>query len=293
METVILAMLRRLRRSALSISLSISVLLCGGAAIAQNGHDSILFQNGQSGQLVNWFLSGASEQGIVPLTDPGTPEWQVVGSADLDADQKPDLVFQNRQTGQLVYWLMNGTSLRQVGYMNPSSPGPLYWKAVALADLNGDSHPDILFQNQQTGELVYWMMNGSALVSYGYLAAPGSVIWKVAAAGDLTGDGQADILFQNQQSGQLVYWQMNHTTYVRYGYLTDPGSTDWKVVGIGDFDGDTHRDLLFQNQGTGQLVYWLMNGVDLSAIGYINPDNPGSATWRAAVVWNIPSRQPL
>jgi thermitase len=36
------------------------------------------------------------------------------------------------------------------------------WKAVALVDINGDHVPDIVFQNQTSGDLYYWLMAWSS-----------------------------------------------------------------------------------------------------------------------------------
>jgi hypothetical protein len=90
-----------------------------------------------------------------------SPVWQVVGTPDLDGDGKSDILWRNQQTGQLVYYLMDGVVRKPggVGTLTPSVVDPV-WNVVGTPDLDGDGKPDILWRNQQTGQLVYWFMNG-------------------------------------------------------------------------------------------------------------------------------------
>jgi hypothetical protein len=180
-----------------------ALLLVPAPASAQTGALSILLQDTGTGRLLNWQMNGTNRTSYGYLTDPGGTGWQVVGTADFNNDGKPDILFQNAQSGQLVYWIMDGTSLVRWGYINPSIPGPIEWKVVATVDLTSDGQPDILFQNQNTGELVYWVMSGTTLVRYGYLPNPGPD-WKAVATGLFSGNNSRDILLQNQQSGQLI-----------------------------------------------------------------------------------------
>ena len=245
-----------------SARLSVIVLLSLVSLLTLSlpGKSDILFQNQQTGQLVNWAMNGTTLVNYSYATDPQSTVWKVVGAADFDGDGKSDLLFQNQQTGQLLYWIMNGTTLVRWDFIAASATGMTGWKVVAVADLNGDNNPDILLQNQTTGDIVYWIMNGTTFVRYGFLPNPGSLDWQVVGAGDFNGDGSPDILLQNQTTGDIVYWIMNGITFVRYGFLPNPGSVNWRVAGITDFNGDGKPDILFQNRQTGTLVYWLMNG---------------------------------
>ena len=198
---------------------------------------------------------------------PGDTAWKVVGPGDFNGDGTPDILFQNQQTGQLVYWQMNGSSYVQWYYINPSLPGPLDWKVVAVTDLNGDGQSDIVFQNQSNGQIVYWIMNGATLSYWAYLPDPGSTDWVVVGAGDFAGNGSNGLLFQNKQTGEIVYWEMNGTTFVNYGFIGGPMATDMKVVGVDDFDGDGQPDILLQSQQTGFLTYWLLNGHTVKGSG--------------------------
>jgi len=248
-----------------------------------DGKGDILFQNQRTGQLVYWLMDGISMTSIGTTNpgDPGSPDWKMVGTGDFNGDGKPDMLFQNEKTGLLMYWMMNGSTMIASGAISPDNPGSLDWRVVAVADFNSDGKPDILFQNQSTGQLVCWLMNGTKLISYTLLANPGSPAWKVVGAADFNGDGKPDLLLQNQQTGQMIYWLMNGITLITYRYVNSSAPLDWKVVGIIDFNRDGNSDLLFQNQKTGDLMYWLMAGSTMLSAGSLNPSNPGWPDWKA------------
>jgi aromatic ring-cleaving dioxygenase len=155
----------------------------GTADFDGNGSSDLLFQNSSTGQLVYWLMNRFSliQPGFISPSDPGSPLWRVVGLADFNGDGQPDILFQNSSTGDLVVWLMNGTDLAEIGVLHPSTPGA-GWQAASIIDLNNDGKPDILFQNQSTGQIVYWLLNGGDLVQWGYLnpADPGGPTWRLA-----------------------------------------------------------------------------------------------------------------
>jgi len=44
------------------------------------------------------------------------------------------------------------------------------FKVVGVGDINGDRHPDLVFQNQATGQAVMWFMNGVNFLGGGPLS---------------------------------------------------------------------------------------------------------------------------
>jgi len=274
---------------AVTIALFVLIAIIAHTNIARA---DILFQNVQTGAIQDWALNGVQQSGNTALPNPGSSEWKIVGSGDFTGDTLPDLLLQSTSTGQLVYWAMSGTQLRSWGYINPTNPG-VGWKVVAVADLNRDGHPDIIFQNQNTGDLVYWLMNGFNLIRWGYLVYPGSASWTVVGTGDFNRDGNQDLLLQDRQSGTLVYWEMNGTSLVSWSNLSpnSPGA-QWRVVGVGDLNNDGFPDVVFQNTFSGQLAYWLLNGVTEISAGNIQPTTPG-AGWSAVLVWTPQSIRPF
>jgi alpha-tubulin suppressor-like RCC1 family protein len=137
-------------------------------------------------------------------------------------------------------------------------------------DLNGDGSPDLLFQNQTTGALSYWLLNGAAPITTGTIPGSSNPLWQIVAVADLNGDGHPDLIWQNQATGVVVYWLMNGTTKIGSGTISGSSNPLLKVVAVADLNGDGHPDLIFQNQATGMVVYWLMNGTTEIGSGTIS-----------------------
>ncbi|GAA5221499.1 FG-GAP repeat domain-containing protein [Membranihabitans marinus] len=133
-------------------------------------------------------------------------------SADLNKDGYPDIVFCPNKSGiqhprrfLKIYWgTANGWSSNLCLGMLPVNDV----SSVEIADLNGDSWPDLLtlnsnawLPNQPSGKIlrVYW---GSAhsfqLNSYTDIGLEGA---SEIICEDFTGDGKVDILYANQNGG--------------------------------------------------------------------------------------------
>ena len=88
----------------------------------------------------------------------------------------------------------------------PTAPG-----CVTGTDFNGDSQPDLIWQNDSTWQVVVWYMGGSqGAVPQGWtwLSQAGVPGWRIVAARDFNGDGKPDLVWQNDNTRQvsgLVY----------------------------------------------------------------------------------------
>ena len=87
--------------------------------------------------------------------------WDLIATADGNADGKADFYWRNPTTGALAVWYMNGGAIQSTGVWCIGSG----WNLVAVGDLNGDNHSDIFWRNPSTGALAYWFMNGATVVS--------------------------------------------------------------------------------------------------------------------------------
>jgi hypothetical protein len=91
-------------------------------------------------------------------------------------------VFQNTSTFTLFVWFMHGTSMFAGSFTTPSNPGN-GWNVVGAADVDGDGQRDLLIQNQSTGQVAYWALDGTTQIYVGVPrpSNPGGNVWKLVA----------------------------------------------------------------------------------------------------------------
>lgn len=214
---------------------------------------------------------------------------------DFDGDGFPDLVFED-DGGFLGLWSMQGIQMVWAQFLRPPTTGDSKWRVAGSGDWNGDGAEDLLFQHED-GTLAVWLMKGTQLETLKLLepSNPGDSRWRVVGTGDMNGDGQRDIVFQHED-GALAVWFMKGTKIQNAQYLepANPGDNQWRVAAVGDIDGDHKEDLLFQHRD-GTLGVWLMDGTKLLSASLLNPDSPGSGSWRlvGAADWNHDGKSDL
>jgi hypothetical protein len=161
------------------------------------------------------------------------------------------------------------------------------------SDFNADGKPDLIWQNTTTGQVYYWLMDGLALSSSGYLynGNPVGLQWQIAGVGDMNSDGKPDLIWRNTSTGTIYYWLMNGLNISTSGYLYDGNSVglEWQVAGVGDMNADGKPDLIWRNISTGTIYYWLMDGLNLSSSGYLYGGNPVGLEWQVAGIADMNS----
>jgi hypothetical protein len=226
-----------------------------------DNHADFVWQNGQTGERVIWFLrNGVYQTGTHLPTI--SPEWQIASAADFNADGHADLVWQNSQNGQRAIWfLWNGVRTSELHF----GPVPLEWQIASAADFNGDGHSDLVWQNLRTGQRDIWFMRNGALLTAAMVANVPTE-WRIAGATDFNADGFADLAWQNVRTGERVMWFLRDAQYQSGIYLPTVG-TEWQIAAAGDYNDDGHGDLAWQNTITGERVMWfLRNGSYQSGI---------------------------
>jgi hypothetical protein len=142
-----------------------------------NGHPDLLWQQDGTNEPVVWYMGGTDGSSLLSskaLYAP-VPGWRIVGVADLDGNGHPDLLWQQDGTNEPVVWYMggdDGSSLLSDKVLYGPLPG---WRIVGVADLDGEGHPDLLWQQDGTNWPVVWYMggaDGSSLLSSKALYAP-------------------------------------------------------------------------------------------------------------------------
>jgi hypothetical protein len=246
-----------------------------------DGDTDIIWQNTSTGDVSVWYMHGQTWMGNWDYIARGIPtEWKLVGTTDVNFDGNTDLIWQNNSTGDVTVWYMNGaTWTGNWAYLGRGVP--LQWKIVAIADLNADGQSDLIWQNTQTGDVAYWIINGTNQGGTGFIANNIPLDWKVAGSADLNNDGKADLIWQNTTTGDVVVWYMNGISWSgNYDYIAHNVPTQWSLVGVMSISNVYPANLVWRNTTTGDVTVWDMSGATWTGNwGYIAQGVP--------LVWQI------
>lgn len=170
--------------------------------------------------------------------------WTIAATADFNADGYPDILWRNTTSQNLVIWTIQGhTKLGNI-IPSPSAAVDVNWEVVGAQDVNADGHPDLIFCNTTSGNVVIWYMDANMVrITGGFTTptSPAGLGWRVVATGDFglgTGSerpavlGSADLIWQNQTTGRLVVWHLNRAGERTSGGLLTPSlpAAEYPVV---------------------------------------------------------------
>ena len=266
--------------------------VAGVADFDGNGEPDVVWLNNSTRQVtVNYYgFGGAVYQSWNNLNN-GVAGWHVVGTGDFDGNGVPDLVWQNDSTRQVTvnyYGGAGGAVYQGWAYLNAAGvPG---WSVVAVADMNGDGVPDLIWQNDTTNQVTvnyYGGAGGAVYQGWNWLNSVGEPAgWLVVGAADFDGNGTPDLVWQNSATRQITvnyYGGVGGATYKGWTYLNAAGVPGWTVVGASDFDGNGFPDLVLESDTTGQAIVDYYGGAGgavyqgSNSLGFANPG------WRAIV----------
>lgn len=205
---------------------------------------------------------------------------------DFDGDGRAELVFRSNSAGeQNKVWFMNGTARIGEAAITPSADGA-EWQMRGQDDLDGNGTTDLVFRNQGTGQLQFWLMNGTSRAGSAEplrgASAP-ALDWELAATADFDGDGRADLVWRNLATQKLAIWTMSGAT--RVGSLTpSPDQAvdgNWAVAAAVDCNNDGYVDLVWYNSTSGKVVTWYLDAQAVRRSGqFTAPSSAGDNNWR-------------
>jgi len=183
--------------------------------------------------------------------DAGFNPW-AVAVRDLDDDGRSDIVVTNRalapNTGNTVTVLRNtseGGVVRFAGKVSfLTGFGP---RSIAIADLDGDSRPDLAVANQDSGSVSVLRNLGNCTfgprTDYPTAQSPLSI-----AVADLNGDGRPDLATacRSANAASVLLNAGNGVFATRRDFLADSSPSS---IAIGDLDGDGRFDIAMINGG--------------------------------------------
>lgn len=174
-------------------------------------------------------------------------------TTDLNGDQKTDFVGSSEEfsgSGQVVVWLSNGSgTLTEAVY--PTEPFRI--KSLSVADVTGDSIPDVLIVGinaKEQGLLTLRLLPGRADGTLG----PSVVINDRVASTDVLaaqfdGDAIADLVFAVNTTTEgdvlLVLRATGNGSFIERQRIPLPADSNFGQVRLaaGDFNGDGRRDI--------------------------------------------------
>jgi hypothetical protein len=158
----------------------------------------------------------------------------------------------------------------------PLTPTPTPTPRAAVADFNGDGHPDLVIQNAATHQTVIGYLNDNVVVGAAY--GPGLPAgWRLEAVADFNRDSYPDYALFIPTTRQTIIGYLSGPTVIGAAYGPAlPGG--WELVATADFDGDGHPDCVLYKPSTRQTV-----------IGYLNNNVVVGAAYGPTLLvgWNL------
>jgi hypothetical protein len=220
-------------------------------------------------------------QNITATTNP-----VAIAVADINGDGLPDVVLAYAtSSNNISVWLGKG---------NDKKGNPLFIKptqsftatspvAVAVGDVNGDGHLDVVTASA-TGTVTVLLGTGTGTFQPPTIPPATGKTPVAVALGDVNGDGKLDIVTANTD-GSLSEWLGNGTGTFQAATNSVPftGLTPVSLAG-GDFNGDGKFDLAIGNGASGQVSVLLGNGTGNFVLATQNPSlSPGDSATAVAV----------
>jgi hypothetical protein len=179
---------------------------------------------------------------------------------DVNGDGIQDLVVLNDERGgigtiSVLLGTVAGAFKAPSVYSVGTSPNDL-----AVADINGDHHPDLLAVNTDDNTMSVLLGNGDGTfqpqVTYPAGTTPAGI-----AVGDFNGDGKLDAVVTNDQSGVSILLGNGDGTFQAPIFTAEKGA--FSPAAVADFNGDSKLDIVIANfEFNGNMLFVMFGNGD-------------------------------
>lgn len=131
-----------------------------------DGYPDLIWQHTESGLIAVWYMTQTTLRSGEALSPAQVPDlrWKIVAAGDVNQDGFPDLFWHHATTGEIAVWHMRDRVALSGSALTPARVSDLAWQIRGASDLDGNGHPDLIWQNTTTHEVAAWLMNGLRLV---------------------------------------------------------------------------------------------------------------------------------
>lgn len=242
------------------------------AIIGRAGSTTSLYRfNGQAGGTF------AAPTIIGTAMHAGEYDSSTVAAADFDGDGDADLALADAGDtfasptvpGGVGVLLSTGSGFAAMVPL----PGPSFPDGLAVGDVNGDNHADIVASGSPGSRLYVFLGNGNGTFAAPLTSDLPDIWFRSIAIGDVDSDGVADLVLGNC-CGLTFGWFAKGTGA---GQFATPISIPLVVspagLALADFNGDDHADLYAQSDGFNSYISVHMNAWrdEIFANGFESP----------------------
>jgi hypothetical protein len=152
-----------------------------------DGKADLIWQDATTGGRAAWLMNGAQVVTTVflSISQVADTDWQIVGAGDANGDGYADLIWQHQTQGWLAVWFMRGTDVLSTNFLSVNRITDTNWQIRGVGDVDANDHADLIWQNDATGELGVWLLDGPNVVTQRRLSIDrvADLNWRVVGPG--------------------------------------------------------------------------------------------------------------
>ena len=209
-----------------------------------------------------------------------------VAIADVNGDGRPDVIVANSEDETVSVLLNDGGRRFHSASGSPFAAGHLP-NDIAVADMNGDGHPDLVIANHQSPYVTILLGDGTGA----FRPAPNSPFATGSyphphgvAVADFTGDGKLDVIVDSWGNNRIALIDGDGAgALAGTRQMFSVGKRPYERLRTADFNHDGHPDIVTTNLDDNTVTVLLGDGRGGFKEGAGSPVAAGPAPWQVAI----------